>query len=323
MDPGRPPAVLVVTSPWDATADVVLRILAERRVPVVRTDLGADLHNGSSLTARYGSDGRRGTLVTPTRTLDLGSVRALWYRRPSAYAAPPGAEGQDAAFARSQAYWGVGGVLAALPGAHYVNHPWSIRQAEHKPAQLHTALAAGFTVPATIVTTDPEQARAFCASHAGGVVYKPLWNTPYAAADGRALQAWVGEVRAEEITEAVSACPHLFQQKVDKAYDVRLTAVGERLFAVRIDSPDLDWRRRQDLLTYTPLPVPDALGECVARYLAAFDLVFGAFDFAVDRDGRWWFLECNPNGQWAFFPQPTTDDIARALADQLQRGPDQ
>ncbi|MFE3501945.1 ATP-grasp ribosomal peptide maturase [Kitasatospora sp. NPDC059146] len=316
----RPPAVLVLTNVHDVTADVVLRILAERGVPVVRTDPGVDLHQGAALTTRYDTHGQRGTLTTASRSLDLGRVRSVWNRRPSVYRAPAGMEGQDAAFARSQAHWGVGGILSALPGAQYVNHPWRVREAEHKPAQLDTALRSGLAVPATVITTDPDQARAFCAAQPGGTVYKPLWNSPYTGDDGRAAQVWVSEVRPEEITDAVAACPHLFQAKVDKAYDVRLTAVGERLFAVRIDSPDLDWRRRQELVTYTRIDVPDDVAAAVARYLAAFGLVFGAFDFAVDHDGHWTFLECNANGQWAFFPPPITDLIAEALADRLQKG---
>ncbi|MFE4517548.1 ATP-grasp ribosomal peptide maturase [Kitasatospora sp. NPDC056783] len=312
--------MLVLTCSYDPTADIVLRILAGRGVPVVRADPGAELHQGAALTARYGADGRRGTLSTATRTLDLDRVRSVWYRRPSAWSAPPGIAGQDADFARAQAQWGAGGILAALPGAHYVNHPWRIRAAEHKPAQLDAALTAGFAVPDTIVTTDPGQARAFCAQQPGGAVYKPLWNSPYVDEAGHPLQAWVAEVDPHEIDDAVAACPHLFQTKVAKGFDVRLTAVGQELFAVRIDSPDLDWRRRQDLLTFTPIAVPAAVRRSVARYRAHFQLVYAAFDFAVDTAGRWHFLEANPAGQWAFFPPETTGAIATAIADQFEKG---
>lgn len=46
-----------------------------------------------------------------------------------------------------------------------------------------------------------------------------------------------------------------------------------------------------------------------------------AFDFAVTPGGVWYFLECNPNGQWAWQPPETTADIALALADHLEKGP--
>lgn len=138
--------------------------------------------------------------------------------------------------------------------------------------------------------------------------------------DGQPHSVWVREVQADEITDAVSVCPHMFQAKVDKAFDVRVTAVGGRLFGIRIDSPDLDWRRRQDLMTCTPIDVPESVTRAVVTYLAEFRLVYGAFDFAVTTADVWYFLECNPNGQWAWQPAETTSAIAHAITDQLVKG---
>ncbi|WP_229848628.1 ATP-grasp ribosomal peptide maturase, partial [Kitasatospora griseola] len=274
-----------------------------------------------ALTATYRTGDQRGTLQTPSRELDLGGVRSVWTRRPSPFQGPRELDEQDRRFAGSQSQWGVGGILASLPGAHYVNHPWSNRAAEYKPTQLATAQRSGFPVPSTLITNDPDQAREFIAQQTGGAVYKPLWNTPYRV-DGRPQQVWVREVRAHEITAAVSACPHLFQAKVGKAFDVRLTAVGSQLFAVRIDSPDLDWRQRQSLMECAPIDVPTRVARSVLAYLTDCRLVFGAFDFAVTAAGDWYFLECNPNGQWAWQPDSITGSIALAIADQLQKGPE-
>ncbi|MFE9429053.1 ATP-grasp ribosomal peptide maturase [Kitasatospora sp. NPDC006697] len=314
-------SVLVLTNPYDVTADVVLRLLAERRVPVVRLDPGTDLHAGASLTASYRTGDQRGTLRTASREIDTTRIRSVWVRRPSPYEGPPELSGQDRRFAAEQALWGAGGILASLPGAHYVNHPWSNRAAEFKPAQLSTAQSCGLRVPSTVITDDPHEARTFAAQQSGGVVYKPVWNTPYRV-DDQPHSVWVREVRAAEITDAVSVCPHMFQAKVDKAFDVRVTAVGARLFGVRIDSPDLDWRYRQDLMTCTPIEVPASVARAVAAYLAELRLHYGAFDFAVTPAGDWYFLECNPNGQWAWQPAQTTAAIAQALTDQLEKGPD-
>lgn len=312
-------SVLVLTNSHDVTSDVVLRILAARRVPVVRLDPGTDLHTGASLSAGYGTGEQRGVLHTPSRKLDLAHVRSVWVRRPSPYATPPGLDEQDRRFAAAQSSWGTGGILASLPGAHYVNHPWNNRAAEYKPAQLAAAQASGFLVPRTLITSDEHEARDFAARQPGGVVYKPLWNIPYRV-DGRPHSVWVREVDEHEITSAVAACPHLFQATVNKAFGVRVTAVGDQLFGIRIDSPDLDWRHRQDLMRCTPIAVPESVACSIASYLAEFHLVYGAFDFAVTDDGAWYFLECNPNGQWAWQPAEITDAIAYAISDELQKG---
>ncbi|MER7769970.1 ATP-grasp ribosomal peptide maturase [Kitasatospora sp. NPDC096140] len=318
----RSGSVLVLTNSSDVTADAVLRLLAERRVPVVRLDPGTDLLTAASLTATYRTGGQRGTLRTSSRELDLTAVRSVWVRRPSPYEGPPDLDGQDRRFAASQAFWGAGGILASLPGAHYVNHPWANRAAEYKPAQLAAAQRCGFHVPHTLITDDAREAREFTSCHDGGAVYKPLWNTSYSV-DGQARAVWVREVDGSEITEAVAACPHLFQAKVPKVFDTRVTAVGSRLFGARIDSPDLDWRHRQDRMRCSPIDVPTPVAESIAHYLATFALAFGAFDFAVTADGTWYFLECNPNGQWAWQPTGITNRIAHAIADRLERGHDE
>ncbi|MFD4344177.1 hypothetical protein ACFWQ6_04690 [Streptomyces coelicoflavus] len=112
---------------------------------------------------------------------------------------------------------------------------------------------------------------------------------------------------------------HLFQSRVEKTADVRLTVVGRRLFAVRIDgSPGLDWRRHYDDLHYSLIDTPPEVADGVREYLDAFGLTYGAFDFGLDAAGRWHWYECNPNGQFAWFPDSITSRITDALADQLQ-----
>jgi hypothetical protein len=54
------------------------------------------------------------------------------------------------------------------------------------------------------------------------------------------------------------------------------------------------------------------------QYLDRFGLAFGCFDFAVGDDGRWHWIECNPNGQWGFLPDANA--IAEAFAALLQAG---
>ncbi|MET7716699.1 ATP-grasp ribosomal peptide maturase [Streptomyces sp. NPDC005407] len=318
--PAAGPPVLVVTRLDDATADTVISELNRRKLPVARLDPG-NFPDTVTVTTAFDSFGPSGLLRTATRTVDLGRVRSVYWRRPNLYAAPEGIAGQDARWCTEEARYGLGGVLGALPGAHYVNHPWRNRDAEYKPAQLATAARYGMTVPPTAITNDPYQARQFADEH-GPVIYKPLRETDYLDERGRALTVWIDDVTADRIGDGVAHTAHLFQQRVNKIADIRMTAVGDRLFPVRIDgSPGVDWRRHYESLTYTVIDAPPDVAKGVRAYLDAFGLAFGAFDFGLDADGRWWFYECNPNGQWAWFPDPITDQIASAIADQLHNPP--
>lgn len=311
------PRVLIVTRLDDATADTVIEELNRRGVPVARLDPG-DFPTRVTAHATFDDSGMGGTVRTRTRTVELGAVRSVYWRRPSAYAAAPDLGGQDARWCVDQARYGLGGILAALPSAHYVNHPWRNRDAEYKPAQLATAARCGLHVPPTLITNDPARAREFVAAYAPAI-YKPVWNSDYLGPDARARTVWIEDVAPEAVDAGVSRTAHLFQQRVRKTADVRLTAVADCLFAVRIDgSPGVDWRRHYDTLAYTPIEAPPDVVKGVRAYLAAFGLTYGAFDFGLGVDGRWWLYECNPNGQWAWFPDAICQPITMALADQLQ-----
>ena len=142
-----PRPVLVVTSLNDPTADVVIRELHDRDIPVVRLDSG-DFPASLLVEAEITQHGIEGRLLTPSRTADLATVRSLYYRRPTGFAFPH-LNDQDARFAVTQARYGLGGVLAALPGCLYVNHPHRIGDAEFKPSGLAAAAQCGFRIPPT------------------------------------------------------------------------------------------------------------------------------------------------------------------------------
>ncbi|MFD3875416.1 ATP-grasp ribosomal peptide maturase [Streptomyces sp. NPDC058623] len=308
--------VLVVTNLDDPTADLVIDELHGRGVPVVRFDSG-DFPTTLSFTAHFTPHGIQGSLTTPTRTADLARVRSMYYRRPSGFTFPH-LDDQTARFAVTQARYGLGGVLAALPDCLYVNHPHHIGDAEFKPSGLAVAIDSGFRVPATLLTSDPNAAKQFIRQYQS-VIYKPLATPLYRDENGVSCTVKVLEVTADEIDDSVAGTAHLFQHRVDKVADVRVTVIGDEVFCVRIDSDLLDWRTDYDALMYSVVEPPPGITEALSAYLTHFGLVFGAFDFALDGVGQWWFLECNPSGQWAWMEPETGLPMVAALADLLER----
>lgn len=104
-----------------------------------------------------------------------------------------------------------------------------------------------------------------------------------------------------------------------------MTVVDGRFFAARIDAASeaarVDWRSDYHSISYTTIETPDLVRSCVSALLDSLKLRFAALDFIVDPDGQWWFLECNPNGQWAWIEDETGMPIAAAIADALEGTP--
>jgi len=316
-------SVVVITRDQDTTADLVLLHLLRRGVEVARFDLG-DFPERLRQVA-YLVPGRKrwtGALVGQHRDVDLSAVRAIWYRKPSGVQLDPGMTTTEQRWALAEATMGLGGLLASLPGVHWVNHPHRNAQASLKPRQLAVADACGLAVPESLLTTSPERAREFCAAHRDrGVIYKPLHGGPGSEA-GQHVALWADTVAAGEITEGVGRTCHLFQVRVPCAYAVRMTIVGERIFAVRLDTPPgstaVDWRQVHDHLTYAPIDVPDEVADGMHRLMQVFGLTYSASDWIVTPAGVWTFIgDLNPNGQWGWLEHEAGMPIAAALADEL------
>ncbi|MFF5126625.1 MvdC/MvdD family ATP grasp protein [Streptomyces syringium] len=160
--------VLVLTRPEDATADLVIAELNERRVPVWRLDPG-DFPGNLSVSARLGAESPNwcGTVQGQHRGTSLDRVRSVYYRRPSPFRLNPALSQGDARWAQAEARAGIGGLLTSLD-CLWVNHPHRNAVADVGPAALATASRCGLAVPETLITNSASEARAFVKGLPGG-----------------------------------------------------------------------------------------------------------------------------------------------------------
>ena len=316
MSAGR--SVLILTQQFDPTADKVVDELNRRGVSVFRVDT-SEFPERLSVAAELTGGQWSGRLATVRRCLDLSVVSGIYYRRPTAFEFHPELPESERRWTGVQARLGLGGLLASLQP--WLNHPHQIGYSEFKPVQLRAAVACDLRVPRTVVTNDPGVAQAFVAD-VGRAVYKPFGGSAVCDADGH-RQVFCTVVDAEQCGDPnISRTMHLFQQWVPKDYDVRLTVVDSQFFAARIDATSeaarVDWRSDYAALTYQAIETPEAIRAQVSALLGELGLRFGTLDFVVAPDGQWWFLECNPNGQWAWIEDETGMPISGALADALE-----
>lgn len=311
-------SVLILAEDIDATADLMVQALLERAVVVHRVNTAwfpAELAVSATLCGQRWT----GWLRTPTRSVDLEAITAVWYRTPRAYRFPGGLTPAERAHANMEAKYGLGGVLSSMP-VLWVNHPSRLADAAYKPVQLVTAVGCGLAVPHTVITNESGTVREFAA--AGDTVTKVL-GTNTILEDGvrkigftRLLDdADLADLRGLDVTT------HLFQRWVPKAHEVRLVVIGDDITAaaIRAGSPEgrIDFRSDYDNLTYELVDTPTEVVNGVRRLMAAMDLVYGALDFVVGPDGSWTFLEINAGGQFGFIEDETGAPLTAQLADLL------
>ncbi|MGH3707886.1 MAG: ATP-grasp ribosomal peptide maturase [Pseudonocardiaceae bacterium] len=309
--------VLILTQRFDPTADYVVNELCRRGVPVIRMDPG-DFPGSLMLSARL-DKGWSGTLGDGNRVVDLTMVRSIYYRRPTVFRFNSAMSAEPIRrWATNEARHGFGGVISTLSG--WLNHPANIGRAGYKPLQLDIATRSGLTVPPTLVTNDPVAMRDFVAE-VGSVVVKPLGSG--IVDDDQIRVVYTTPVPEADVGHpAVALTAHLFQARICKQYEVRLTVVDSRLFAARIDATSeiaqVDWRADPSSLRYSVIEVPAKIRAGMLTLMRRLGLRFGAADFIVTSDNQWLFLEVNPNGQWAFIEDATGQPITAAIADALQ-----
>lgn len=203
--------VLVLAAETDRTADSVITGLAERNVPVMRVDTSW-FPQKMGLDAEF-RDGRcSGVLRTAHHEVDLGDIRSVWVRTPSAYSFPDTMSAAERDYARREAKIGVGGALLALPGVLWVNRPDLAATAVYRPQQWAVAARCGISVPRSLVTNDPAAVQRFAAQSRTGVVVKPLTaNLLYE--DSTYKMGWTRKLSAEDLADlrGVDATAHLVQ----------------------------------------------------------------------------------------------------------------
>lgn len=315
--------ILVIAARDDWPTDRVVKQLTMRGAEVFRMDTG-DFPQRLSVAARIDqTQPWVGGLFTGTRTLDLSDISAVYFRAPGPFTFPSEMSGPERRFAAAQARAGLGGIITALDGCRWVSHPAAMARAEYKPVQLAAARECGLTIPPTLITSRPDAVRAFAAEIPGSVVCKPIASPVFIEGD-QLTAVYSKRLNSEDLVDlrGIDSTAHLFQAWVDKAHEVRLTVVGDHMFAAEVhagsDAAHEDWRTDYGSLTYIATECPRAVAAGVTQLLATLGLRYGALDFVVSPDGTWTFLEINPCGQWDWIQHATGLPIEEALADELQ-----
>lgn len=182
-----------------------------------------------------------------------------------------------------------------------------------KPYQAQLIRRAGFSVPETLVTNQPELVRDFQREH-GRVIYKSMSGV-------RSIVVELTEVDLERV-DHVRWCPVQFQAFVPGT-NVRVHTIGDDVFATRIDSDVTDYRyagQQGGEAKLTATELPDDLTQACLALSAGLGLTFAGIDLKVTPDGQVFCFEVNPSPAFSYFELNSGQPIARAVARYLAEG---
>ena len=219
----------------DAPVQLLCRYLALAGWDYVFLDQ-AQLSHDVELSQRWGPGGRISGFLRPGsgRRVDFAEITGVYIRYCGFRQADflPQCTAHEKELVLSERMLALSNTFDFLPCA-VVNPLRTMASNDSKPVQGLIAKSFGLSIPCTLLTSEPDQAREFLLRFDGEVIYK-------SASSARSV---VHKVTASDALrlELIRHCPVQFQELIRGA-NVRVHVIGDRVFANRIDSQGLDYR---------------------------------------------------------------------------------
>jgi len=317
--------ILILSNKHDISVDYLMRLLSGMESKVLRINT-EDFVDGKTCVTfprfsyRIEKNGIDHDLAE--------EIRSVWFRRPGKpFEFTPEALRPNrsvVAFAEDQWHAYIES-LKSIDNVFWINDPDRDHIAENKILQLKLATEIGLRVPKTCITNNKEEATHFMEECGGKIVAKAL-SSPLIEEKERDYFVFTNCVQPfQNVNEQeFSVAPSIFQELLENKIDYRVTIIGDDYYAVRVvresdNGVPGDWRIIKEGLKFVPSPLPrDIAGKCV-KMVKKFGLVFGAIDLVCASD-EFYFLEINPNGEWAWLQKVSGLPIAETIADCLVQG---
>ena len=292
------PRILILSGLYDFSTDLVVLRLQHAGVPYVRLNREQLADHRITLDPLVPELTVHGPAGTHHFGPDLGAV---WFRQPVFLRNTPSTplsleeqleRSQWTAFLRA---------LCVFRHAAWMNSPGATYLAESKPYQLSVAASCGFQIPATLATNDASSIRK---AFPDSLIIKSLDTVLLRDGDDCLFTYTTLSSGSALNDDAVSAVPLLAQHALEDKTDLRVTVVGDDVFAVRILSQGCgiagDWRVTPKAdLEYRDIVLDN---EMVARchlLTRRLGLSFAAIDLVETPHGIF-FIEVNPTGEWGW-----------------------
>jgi glutathione synthase/RimK-type ligase-like ATP-grasp enzyme len=183
---------------------------------------------------------------------------------------------------------------------------------QSKPYQALIIQDSGFRIPSSIVTDDLRECRQFVELCGGLVIGKPMHSSAR-----RVCSLNLKDIEKYDRSQSVP----LFLQEIIPGDDIRVHTVGERCFALRICSPELDYHEvEKQNLRIEPTTLPKKIENACIQLAHRLDLRFAGIDLKEAPNGEYYCFEANPSPAFPFYELAGKQPIAAEIGQILSKG---
>jgi len=244
--------------------------------------------------------------------IPIEEIDVIWWRRikASQVIANGTIDHKYTEFINSSFYTALTGSLYTKFSGKWISHPMSTALASNKLFQLQAAKKSGFRVPRTIVSQDPDAICSFQSANNSGTIIKAL--QPSTGGPPLFTQMLTKDHLSSD--KSIMLCPVIYQELIQGTSHLRVNCFGRDIYAVMLETSDLDWRVDLRNTKITVVNLQDAIKERIYRVCKELQLKMGIFDFKVTSEGEIVWLEVNPQGQFLFIEGITGFDLKSSFA---------
>lgn len=314
--------ILILADAFDTHANVVEKHISDLGAKAYRLNL--DVHSLQNTKLHFDTDNWH--IQQGLVEFKASEIRSVWPRRLTmSLTLEQQTEPEGASFRLWRSEWNrcLYGMYSFLRDCYWLNKIQNSNLADNKYYQFDIARSIGFEIPETISSNDSILLKNFCKK--GETAIKFMTQDIYKDESGGFSGIYVNKISEPDLEHFGddSENPITLQRYIDKDYEVRHTFVSGTHFSCRIDSQrsmraNIDWRRYDVANTpHSIIQPPKQILTKIEAVMNRLGLSYGAFDFIVDKQGCWWYLEVNSAGQWLWIEDLLGLPISRKIATAL------
>ncbi|WP_295219570.1 hypothetical protein [Ruminococcus sp.] len=275
--------ILIITCSYDKTIDYIIE-KNKYRANFFRFNVDLFADYGITISNSYWEISYRNNTINSNTTL------SIYYRKPT-FPDTSDFAPEYRRIINSDILAIIDGLANSFSGV-VLTKPYLLRQAENKIFQLIYAKSHSILMPKSFIGNNDYWK---CINDQR--IIKPISVGKIETSSGIAI-IQTNLMHENDSYDSPELTPVYIQEYIKKSFEVRITVVDDDFFAVKIVSDNMiDWRAGNNN-QYEIIDIPIEIKKCIKMMMKDFQLRFGAIDYIVDVDGKWYFLEINPNGQW-------------------------